>query len=663
MAAKKRASTPKAPRAAKVDWATLRTLDGRDAKRIVTRLRDLAKGGDKARFAASNVVAALLGVGEEPTVATATTCSAAPPALRAILRLAADPSIPDRDWLLTLAYEVFRFRCGAQDDDLTRGFDRAQSPWREAYASELGSALYAAARESVPELVGLLDDSDPQVRANALALLGSISECAAELAPVLAAHLSRETSPTASASAVVALYFVARYAPDTEPIVQAALISALHAEEPMVRGLALTVATVLRGAIPEGRDLHECLLAMLLAFAPYGTRPGYANPRDHREVFGWELQIPYWAIHLLGEPRLGLRAAVTEVLIEAARALEGRLCGYLPSHVVDFALRWHLERRDPARGLVAPSDLTDEQRALLSRLSVMSIDGPFAQYGLSPELRSRRRQLGFDPPGALEAVIFVDGVTSDDGWPAWRVVYELLRQREQPWEVVHAALLRCVPALRARDWLSIWFEAYGSKHVRTYGGSPYPYGVLWHQKVDLLEAVLASAPDEERLEWAATYHAELRRFPQCFRPMGCLILYELVVRRLRAGEEIPEEYDVDVAFGHAMPVRQVLERIPESRRLRLVKRLVESGQVDVSTASGVVDLAPELLTTLYENIERRKGSAQVRQSNGLVFNDNGEFVALLEKDARVREVHDAYIRRPPVPDQPVVDRSKMTLWP
>jgi hypothetical protein len=464
-------------------------------------------------------------------------------------------------------------------------------------------------------------------------------------------------------STLLSLYYVARYAPATEPLVQEALTRAFGAEHAIVRGMAITASTVLSGAPPSRGDLQADLREMFVGLAAYGTKPGrLADVLEPWGVFGWNIYPHYWAAHLLGDPGLGLRTLITDALIEAARALEDRACGAVPGQLVSFVLRWHLPPRDEERGLVSPAELTQEQLALLARLSEIDTQGPFAAYGLSREVRSRRRQLGFDPPGPLEELVSLEGVTGADAWPLWRVVVELLRKRGEPWRAVHAKLVAAAPALGPKDWLSVWFETSAQKGVWNIQELHHPYGALWNHDSDLLPALLATTPDADRLAWAAAYHQELRRWPRCFRRASCRILHELVVRGLSPGEDLPEEYDADIAPGFKMPVREVLERVPESRRVPLLRRLVESNELDVTTASSFLDLAPELLPTLYENLERRKGYEYMRTSRE-VFNDDGAFLRLMDRDSRLREIHEAYMSSPPLPEQPPPHLAEQTQWP
>ncbi len=664
---------------ARVDWAALRMLDGKEGKRIQVVMRDLSKEGDKASFAKGKIFAAI--VGQRPaTVDDIRTCSAAPPTLSALIRLAGDPVYPERHRLLALAHELLRFGYTLRTDDLDRGFDRGRSPWREAYDTTLGAAVYGAARDSLPALIALLDDADPQVRANATAILGSLADCAAELAPILSARIEVEKSPAAGASNVIALYYLARFAEGTshaattKSVILAALERAItpatQAEHPLVRGLALVVTTLLRPTpgsltVPVGVDASAMLREMLLGLVPYGTLPGYANLLEPSTVFGWEFNVEFWALHLLGDERLGLRPFLTEVLIDTARALEAVSCGLLAGHAVRFVLFWHLRARDQELGLVSASDLSQTQLALVTRLSEIDTQGPFAEYGLSPEARSRRRQLGIDPAGPLERVVVMPALTGASGWPIWRIVFELLITREQGWSAVRAAITAAAPDLTPRDWLDIWFEcfAYKGKGGGNMGPIHYAYGVLWMYSQDALPELLASLGDDGRIAWATFWHARLRRWPTLLGVASCLILGELVVRRLGPTSELPEEFDQDVCPGFGMPLREVCERIPAPRLTRLIERLVKANEMSVTTASTLVDLAPDALTVLYEDLERRKGGEYVRASEGRVMNDDGEFLALLKRDPRVRSVHDAYMKRPPLPDQPKVARRDMTLWP
>ena len=366
-------------------------------------------------------------------------------------------------------------------DDFERGFDRAHSSWQDGYASELGSSLYDAARACVPALLALLDDADPKVRANAIALLGHVSESAAEIAPALAAHLARETGPAAGASTVLALYFVARYAPSTQPLTQEALTRALDSGQPLVAGLAFAASTLLEGTPPSGRDATGLLRGMLIGLEPYGAMRGYANPLDPAEVFGWDFAPNDWALSLLGRQELGLRPLLTDAIVGAARMLQGRSCGNLSAQLIALPLSWLVPTRARSQGFLAPSELAAEARAGLERLSEIDAAGPFVDYGLSPEVRSRRRQLGLDPAGPLKHLVRVEGVTGDEAWPIWRVVIELLRVREEPWEAVHEKLVAAAPELRPRDWLAVWFEIYGSKQSRL-AAHTYAYGELWNQQ-------------------------------------------------------------------------------------------------------------------------------------------------------------------------------------
>lgn len=401
---------------------------------------------------------------------------------------------------------------------------------------------------------------------------------------------------------------------------------------------------------------------MLVGLEPYGAMRGYANPLDPAEVFGWDFAPNDWALSLLGRPELGLRPLLTDAIVGAARALQGRSCGNLSVQLIAYPLSWLVPSRARSEGFLAPSDLAAEARAGLERLSEIDVAGPFADYGLSPEVRSRRRQLGLDPAGPLEHLVRVEGVTGDETWPIWRVVIELLRVREEPWEAVHERLVTAAPELRPRDWLAVWFEIYGSKQARL-AAHTYAYGELWNQQWAVVPTLLERAPDEERLAWAKTYHAELRRWPLRLGAMSCLILYELCVRGMQADERLPEEYDTDIAPGFAMPIREVLERVPEARLVRILTRLMESGGIDVTTASSFLDLAPDLLPVLFADIEARKGYDYIRASDGHIFDDDGAYVRAINQSPRLRELHQAYLARPRPDHEPPPDRSKWTLWP
>jgi hypothetical protein len=280
---------------------------------------------------------------------------------------------------------------------------------RARFADEASAPLlaaYEAGRARAPQIIGLLSDDDPDVRATAALLLVLLSHAAAEAAPALAEALARERKAAPRASMAMAVGLVGRAAGSEAGL--ATLRELAHGKNGLVAaGACLGLVWALEG------DVDAAILDRLAGFAE--DRP--KTPR----------RFPWGDVGALAERVLfRVRPPDPDVLLDALAEV-ATPDGMDPRWKVAQRLKYKAQlllfgatRREADPWL--PQELTPARRRLLELVyeHELGLSSP-GYHGLPRRPKGIARLLGRHV-GPLDAEIALSVDREERRWPVWRVV-------------------------------------------------------------------------------------------------------------------------------------------------------------------------------------------------------------------------------------------------
>ncbi|MBL8717291.1 MAG: hypothetical protein JNL79_14995 [Myxococcales bacterium] len=547
------------------EWAKAKHKHG-SARTLPDLIATMARGGHAGEEARYTVAQALISPGAA--------YSASAPALDLLARVAIAKG-PARAAALDLMLEIVLL--GEVPRYLSTGLDLRDPVAKRRYGTPEAQAVVTTARGLRPRLVPLLQADEPQVRASAITLLGFVSTGLAAATELL--DLQGEPVADLRVRRIFAAAHVALAAGES-------LSMALGAFE-AVDTLTAAAARVARCAFADTGDLRS----------------------DGAEFFRVTLGASRDPVGLddIGFALLAEGARVAHrrpVALAAADALAAARPGDAArDRWADRILEWYFPLRKGARRayVTDPLDVpgfSDAQREVLVALSnVMHRADGYGQRGLPPDLRSRRRVLGIDPPGVLEDVL--ECPRAGKGPLArWRVVRLGLEK--------YATTSKSVDAQRylARDWFDLpparWLELWTEVQARAYGLSgrhPTP--------ADAMEAV----PPADVAVWAERYLRECATGVD--EDLACAIGWYVALPAARRETVLPPAYDDILTLHGSIPVmREILVKMPAVRRTSLMTRRFaelgdEGSHLAERVAEGLLDVVPEATEPLLHWLERR----------------------------------------------------------
>ncbi len=534
----------------------------------------------------------------------------------ALVDLAVDARTERPEELLSFALEILGL--GAPAELLVHGLDRKRSKLKGRYAKPLAAALLTEAHESVPALQTALEDTRPAVRGMAALLLGLLVDAAASSAPLLVARMASEKEPGERACVIFGAMHLARAASEAAPVTRPSLEKLRDdaRSDPMARGAALIALATIEGKWPDVAKARDTLVAFFAASIPLGLAPHASAERDPGTL----------ALRLLEDGPASADAR-----------LEGSLAALEAMHVapplpeeafirsawtVPVLERWFPPRKggDSAH-IKDPLDVAklgkDARRILVALSQVRPFGGNYGHAGLPPDLRSRRRLLGLEPPSLMDDIVKKSKAT-DRPMPRWQVVTEAMRQYDRLRDgknatrpVLHEWVKANTFDLAPKQWLEVWAEVHAEVH-----------GIYTYMNPDPLLTAFAAVSAADLREWATRYLDEIvgHSTPERPRPLGpdramrCDLGVDAVLGLIRAKAPIPARHDHAVTlFGTPAEIREIFEAIPRERRLGVVASIHEmvqngysnKGNFDKRKVAGVLDLVPEAASFVlaYEDLE------------------------------------------------------------
>ncbi len=189
--------------------------------------------------------------------------------------------------------------------------------------------------------------------------------------------------------------------------------------------------------------------------------------------------------------------------------------------------------------------LSATRRKILTLLCEVELDGAFyANAGLPPDLRSRRRLLGLDPPSILEDCVA--------GKPRWQIVKEAFdryRRLKAPALPLQAWLAKEYFDLDALRWVELWSEVQCGAYKLMDSGEG-------------LRAALAALSPQQRHAWADRWLDEILRSPD--RYLNSFI--NLLAESFRwANEAVPARFTAAMKLG---PAPETPVKSPPKRKVR-----------------------------------------------------------------------------------------------
>lgn len=517
-----------------------------------------------------------------------------------LVDLAAHPDTERPEELVALALKLLAL--GDVATLQATGLDRSDPKVRRRYSKPLATELVRAAHDSVPALLALLEDPRPALRGMAATMLGLLPDAAESSAPQLVASMSSEKDAGARALVILSSMYLARASKTAAPAVRAALEKLRDDAkvEPLARGAALVALACIDGKWPAVATSRDALVAFFTAAAPLTVVSPLVGDHTPGTL----------ALRLLDRG-----PAEEDTHLEGAlAALEGlRAAQPLPPDA-EVMWRWPTpicERWFPARrgGHYAhindPVDIAkldeDSRRVLVALCEIRPTGPSYKHAGLPPDVRSRRRALGLDPPSLMDDVIkkskLVDGPA-----PRWRVVkaamdaYDKLKEETRP--SLHEYAKANVFSLESKQWLEVWAEVHAEAH-----------GLFTFVSPDPLVSAFADASAAELREFATRYLDEIvghstpkRPFPLGpDREMRANLGRRAVLALVRAKAPIPERHDHAMTlFARPDQLREIFEAIPRERRAGVVASIWEftrsgrnKGNFDKSKVAQLLDLMPD----------------------------------------------------------------------
>ncbi|MGD0528642.1 MAG: hypothetical protein ABSE49_26135 [Polyangiaceae bacterium] len=387
----KRSLHPSA-RPSATNWKTLKHAQG-PATRVPDQIKQLAAPDRQQRLRALwDLHSTLVGEGRW--------FDASPPA--AALLLDGVKAAPEPGLFLPLLADII-------------GGDHERE-WRTGESGPESAPTRAVVLSRSREVLDPLRSSDPAIRAAAAVVVAMLPELKGESLPVLGRMAESDENGVARAAAILA---IARFADGDAALSNAVSIARKQDGLP---GAAAAVAWLrMNPTTPLGQEKAGLRLWLEWRPAPDADLPwfgAYLAPLVPGKSF---TDVPARGLLALARQRGNAgRQQLADVTFELAS----------PSD--DGVVQAHAEKvivvlgafTDVKATVVAPEELSEEQRALAKRLATTWIL-PRGGFGVCAAGACRRRWIGLDPPGALDQRVHVniDGKAADLlFWRAWALL-------------------------------------------------------------------------------------------------------------------------------------------------------------------------------------------------------------------------------------------------
>jgi len=245
--------------------------------------------------------------------------------------------------------------------------------------------------------------------------------------------------------------------------------------------------------------------------------------------------------------------------LEAIRPSVGPSAERPPAFATEIQKRWFPPRRGGHSAYVGnPLDLAKlgkDERRVLELLCAVDCGESWAHSGLPPDIRSRRRVLGLDPPGILETAIACAAL-GNGKHPRWKVLRLALdtygrkyankpdRPPLQPW------LAERWFDLAPMEWLELWTEV----KARSYGGM-----TAWG---DPITGALLAVSKAERHAWAKRWCDTILRSPD--RQLQAFVGKTVALAYTLTNEAVPAPITKMLAMKPALEPK-VAPKAPEPK--------------------------------------------------------------------------------------------------
>lgn len=443
------------------DWSKLKHASG-VATKTPTHLEALRSGEKSERDAAHAELRRTL-------VRQLQFYTASVQALPLLLDLAEDPQVPERNRILALAVDIL---ASGHHGVLTTGLDFGREEIEGRYARGTARSLYKAALEGAPVGRRLLSDPDPAVRAAAAFFLAFLYDARKDSLDAVRARVGTEEDPHALATTALALGMLAGYDGGTGADDVLADLAA-SGDHDLVRGSAAAARLYTRSE-PDDADLRA-----LQGQIPLGDVGAARYPWAYGRA---DRVVTRQLIDHVPEGRRVARGLVLHAILNADP--ENPLVG----EWIGGVLEWTFDSRQRWRSAV---DLTDDQREVVEALTRTPFHATaFAAYGIPIRGAERRRWLGLEPQGPLDATIVVDLDGEERPRPLAEVLNLLVQRGESP-QQVHQ---RLAEVFDDAEILGI----YGEWYAQVYGINTPAMPAF---KELLFDAFEAAGP--QATEWAA----------------------------------------------------------------------------------------------------------------------------------------------------------------
>ena len=469
---------------------------------------------------------------------------------------------------------------------IVSGFDKGDATIAATFVDGAIASQSAVAAHA-ETLRGLLNDSEPSVRAGASLVLAQLYDTAAVSRDAVAARLEDESDLHARASHCVALGLLGRYLGHKEDE------ATLQREHDATNGLQRTAAAL--GLAYLQRDVLHDAVAQTLADAVGGAP---VAPR----LFPWdEGQVGWHAYALLSAARP--ETAESTLVAALQRAAQGAQADTSAYDLVAALLRLRMRRffgraSDP----IVPSELTEDLRHVVAALSSFDVQGPFSDYGLPVAAADRRRLVGVDPLGPLDREVEFSHKKKKKRWPLWKVF-----RAGDTKKLSKKAVGDIMAQLSPRDRLAALADA-----------TMRPYGVFSPDANQLTTALNES--DAELAGWwpgfAEGLLVRLDRSEDIQAAAASLAMHAAV----RSGANISERFRplLERSIAATTPVQSiaVLEGLHPGLRLALVNKYIDNVAARLSPARALNNALPFLACCHTEEAAHRIVNALVTPLEG-----------------------------------------------
>ena len=539
-----KASASDAPR-----WSKLKHARG-NARTIPSLMANAVKGDEDALDALDDALLDGAWHGAQRKVLY----SASGPALTLLLETWNNKKAKFRYSTIEMALTMLQR--GERQTLLARGRDPEDPSLGRRYPGPDGRALLAAAAAGVPIVTSsFLADRDPDVRELAAMYLGFVPEHAEASWPILRTCAEKDKAAQVRVRAIFAIGYLAR-ACETIRKEAAKWLSSMK-RGALEKGAALIAGWLVGGRVTKAKAAHRPLVAFLCATLPFEA------PSEQRGIA--ERDIDQQALTILGGAVLGdagraaaqkaIIAALTEIPPSAGERDTWTSC----------LIEWHLPMRKGAyetirRNPTDPKTLPPATKKWLAALHAVPHGGHWPPHGFPPDVRSRRRVLGYDKKTVLEDVILCPRFDKKKKLPRHFATREAFHRMDTGRDARKYVEEKYFDDLDDQAWLELCTEV----EARSYdlGGSMDP---------EILKAAVLAVSKTERKRWRKQYLAECRQpyNDRLHEDIGWLLAWS-ELHDLGPKAKLPASYDDVVHFyGPIDEVKAILERIPAARRNKI----------------------------------------------------------------------------------------------